>query len=60
MVQNVSEIEILNRSVTGIDTQELQYFEGLEIGAVSVKWVRRTIDGVVGAIMPFLLIYDLL
>ena len=36
-----------NRSLTGIDKRELPYFEGLEIGAVSVKWVRRTIDGVV-------------
>ena len=34
-----------NRSLTGIDTRELQHFEGLEIGAVSVKWVRRTENG---------------
>jgi len=38
-----------NRSLTGIDKREPQYFEGLEIGAVSVKWVRRTIDGVVAS-----------
>ena len=38
-----------NRSLAGIDKRELQYFEGLEIGAVSVKWVRRTIDGVVAS-----------
>jgi len=33
-----------NRSLSGINKHKLQYFEGLEIGAVSVKWVRRTID----------------
>ncbi|MBA7671675.1 hypothetical protein ES703_79835 [subsurface metagenome] len=49
MVQNLSEIEVLNRSLIGIDKRELQYFEGLEIGAVSVKWVRRTIDRVVAS-----------
>ncbi len=38
-----------NRSLTGIDKRELQYYEGLEIGAVSVKWVRRTINGVVAS-----------
>ena len=38
-----------NRSLTGIDKREFQYFEGLEIGAVSVKWVRRTIDRVVAS-----------
>ena len=34
-----------NRSLTGINKRELEYFEGLEIGAVSVKWVRRMQDG---------------
>ncbi|NVM19890.1 MAG: hypothetical protein HWN80_19475 [Candidatus Lokiarchaeota archaeon] len=38
-----------NRSLTGIEKREFQNFEGLEIGAVSVKWVRRTIDGVVAS-----------
>jgi len=38
---------VSNRSLSGIDKREIQYFEGLEIGAVSVKWVRRTINGVV-------------
>jgi predicted CoA-substrate-specific enzyme activase len=27
------------------DTLNIQNFEGLEVGAVSVKWVRRTMDG---------------
>jgi len=38
-----------NRSLTELDKQELQCYEGLEIGAVSLKWVRRTINGVVAS-----------
>lgn len=34
-----------NKSLSGINKRELQYFEGLEIGSVSVKWVRRTNNG---------------
>ncbi|MFX1385174.1 MAG: acyl-CoA dehydratase activase [Promethearchaeota archaeon] len=33
------------KSLSGIKKREIQYFEGLEIGAVSVKWVRRTKNG---------------
>ncbi|MFW9771305.1 MAG: acyl-CoA dehydratase activase [Candidatus Thorarchaeota archaeon] len=33
---------MLNETLSGINQKEIQYFEGLEIGAVSVKWVRRT------------------
>ncbi|MFX1304312.1 MAG: acyl-CoA dehydratase activase [Promethearchaeota archaeon] len=36
-----------NKSLSGIDKREFKYFEGLEIGAVSVKWVRRTEDGTI-------------
>ncbi len=36
---------MLNKSLSGINKRELQYFEGLEIGSVSVKWVRRTNHG---------------
>ncbi len=38
-----------NQSLIGIEKREIQYFEGLEIGAVSVKWVRRSIDGVIAS-----------
>ncbi len=38
-----------NQSLPKIEKHDLQYFEGLEIGAVSVKWVRRTINGVVAS-----------
>jgi predicted CoA-substrate-specific enzyme activase len=31
-----------NESLSGINQYKTHYFEGLEIGAVSVKWVRRT------------------
>ncbi|MFX1389130.1 MAG: acyl-CoA dehydratase activase [Promethearchaeota archaeon] len=34
-----------NKTLSKINQQAQQYFEGLEIGAVSVKWVRRTKDG---------------
>ena len=34
-------------SILKIDEQKGHYFEGLEIGAVSVKWVRRTQDEVI-------------
>ena len=34
-----------NKSLSRIEKREIQYFEGLEIGAVSVKWVRRTQNG---------------
>ncbi len=34
-----------NKSLSRIKKREIQYFEGLEIGAVSVKWVRRTQNG---------------
>ena len=34
-----------NKTLSKINKQEQQYFEGLEIGAVSVKWVRRTKNG---------------
>jgi len=36
-----------DRSIIKIDEHDVQYFEGLEIGAVSVKWVRCTQDGVI-------------
>ncbi len=36
---------MLNESLSGINKQNIQYFEGLEIGAVSVKWVRRMENG---------------
>ncbi|MFW9872786.1 MAG: hypothetical protein ACFFG0_06750, partial [Candidatus Thorarchaeota archaeon] len=34
-----------NESLTGFNQYNTHYFEGLEIGAVSVKWVRRTENG---------------
>ena len=34
-----------NKSLSGINGRQTQYYEGLEIGAVSVKWVRRTRNG---------------
>ena len=34
-----------DKSLSRIKKREIQYFEGLEIGAVSVKWVRRTQNG---------------
>jgi predicted CoA-substrate-specific enzyme activase len=36
---------MLNKTLQRTNRRRLQYFEGLEIGAVSVKWVRRTQDG---------------
>ena len=36
---------MLNKTLQRIHRRKPQYFEGLEIGAVSVKWVRRTQDG---------------
>ena len=36
-----------DKSVHKIDDQNVQYFEGLEIGAVSVKWVRSNLEGVI-------------
>ena len=36
---------MLNKSLHRITKHKPQYFEGLEIGAVSVKWVRRTQNG---------------
>ncbi|MFX1419872.1 MAG: acyl-CoA dehydratase activase [Promethearchaeota archaeon] len=36
---------MLNETLSETNKQEIQYFEGLEIGAVSVKWVRRTGNG---------------
>ncbi|MFW9969358.1 MAG: acyl-CoA dehydratase activase [Candidatus Odinarchaeota archaeon] len=34
-----------NKSLSRVEKHKIQYFEGLEIGAVSVKWVRRTLNG---------------
>lgn len=34
-----------DKSISGISQPKIQYYEGLEIGAVSVKWVRRTLNG---------------
>jgi len=34
-----------DRSLSVIEKHGIQYFEGLEIGSVSVKWVRRTNNG---------------
>ncbi|MHA2390634.1 MAG: acyl-CoA dehydratase activase [Promethearchaeota archaeon] len=34
-----------NESLSEIKRRKITYYEGLEIGAVSVKWVRRTLDG---------------
>jgi predicted CoA-substrate-specific enzyme activase len=34
-----------NKSLSRIKKSEIQYYEGLEIGAVSVKWVRRSQNG---------------
>ena len=36
-------------NLTEISKKELQYFEGLEIGAISVKWVRRNNNGLVAS-----------
>ena len=36
---------MLNKSLHRINKHTPQYFKGLEIGAVSVKWVRRTQNG---------------
>ncbi|MFX1599847.1 MAG: acyl-CoA dehydratase activase [Promethearchaeota archaeon] len=36
-----------DRSLSVTEKHGIQYFEGLEIGSVSVKWVRRTEDGIV-------------
>ncbi len=36
---------MLNKSLQAIKPSKIRYFEGLEIGAVSVKWVRRTHNG---------------
>ncbi|MFW9822917.1 MAG: acyl-CoA dehydratase activase [Candidatus Thorarchaeota archaeon] len=36
---------MLNESAQATKPSKAQYFEGLEIGAVSVKWVRRSLDG---------------
>ncbi len=36
---------MLNKSLHRLNIQKPQYFEGLEIGAVSVKWVCRTENG---------------
>ena len=36
---------MLNKSLHRLKKHKLQYFEGLEIGAVSVKWVRRIQNG---------------
>ncbi|MHA2130112.1 MAG: acyl-CoA dehydratase activase [Promethearchaeota archaeon] len=36
-----------NLSLSDVNQPKSQYFDGLEIGAVSVKWVRRTENGVV-------------
>jgi predicted CoA-substrate-specific enzyme activase len=36
---------VLKESAQAIKTSKPQYFEGLEIGAVSVKWIRRTQNG---------------
>ena len=34
-----------NKSLQATKPSKPRYFEGLEIGAVSVKWVRRTHNG---------------
>jgi len=34
-----------DKSLSGIDSRRTEYYEGLEIGAVSVKWVRRSKNG---------------
>ncbi|MHA2051250.1 MAG: acyl-CoA dehydratase activase [Promethearchaeota archaeon] len=34
-----------NSSLSRVDRPQSQYYEGLEIGAVSVKWVRRSSNG---------------
>ncbi len=34
-----------NKSLSGINGRQTLYYEGLEIGAVSVKWVRRSRNG---------------
>ncbi|MFX1366158.1 MAG: acyl-CoA dehydratase activase [Promethearchaeota archaeon] len=38
-----------DRSLARATNRELQYFEGLEIGAVSVKWVRKSTNGVIAS-----------
>jgi activator of 2-hydroxyglutaryl-CoA dehydratase len=38
---------MVNESDLKIDEYEIHYFEGLEVGAVSVKWVRRIQDEVI-------------
>ncbi|HEC39754.1 hypothetical protein LCGC14_0320660 [marine sediment metagenome] len=38
---------MVDESILKIDEHKAQYFEGIEIGAVSVKWVRMTQDGVI-------------
>jgi len=35
---------MVDESILKIEEKNIQYFEGLEIGAVSVKWVRRSLD----------------
>ncbi|KKN09651.1 hypothetical protein LCGC14_1044560, partial [marine sediment metagenome] len=37
---------MVNKTVNAINRLKPQYFEGIEIGAVSVKWVRRTEDSI--------------
>ena len=32
-------------TLSGISQRKIEYYEGLEIGAVSVKWVRRSPSG---------------
>ena len=38
---------MVDEGLLKIYDHKVQYFEGLEIGAVSVKWVRRTQDKVI-------------
>jgi len=38
-----------DESINKIDEGKVQYFEGLEIGAVSVKWVRKNQDGIIAS-----------
>ncbi len=40
---------MVNKSLSKTNQQEQRYFEGLEVGAVSVKWVRRTEQGILAS-----------
>jgi len=40
---------MVDESILNLDEENVQYFEGLEIGAVSVKWVRIAQDKVISS-----------